>query len=142
PVLEWSNAVNAMIEDLVKGVPPFPLLRESLQKMNEKADVIVVSQTPTEALEREWAEHDLSSLVRVIVGQEVGTKTDHLKLAASGKYPSNKILMIGDAPGDFKAAKSNLALFYPIIPGKEEDSWQPLYDEALDVFFAGRYAGD
>jgi superfamily I DNA/RNA helicase len=45
--------------------------------------------------------------------------------------------MIGDAPGDFKAAKSNHALFYPIVPGREEESWQRFYEEALERFFAG-----
>jgi phosphoglycolate phosphatase-like HAD superfamily hydrolase len=141
-VLTWSNAVNVAIEDIVKGVPPFPLVRESLAKLNQGADAMVISQTPTEALEREWAEHDLGRHVRIIAGQELGTKTEHLKFAASGKYPGHKILMIGDAPGDFKAAKSNNALFYPICPGKEDVSWQRLYEEALDVFFAGDYAGD
>src|SRR5258706_3818707 len=53
-VLAWSNAVNFMIEDIVKGVPPFPLFRESLSRMKQAADTIVVSQTPGEALEREW----------------------------------------------------------------------------------------
>ena len=32
--------------------------------------------------------------------------------------------MIGDAPGDHKAAKSNHALFFPIVPHREEASWQ------------------
>ncbi|MBI3852870.1 MAG: HAD family hydrolase [Verrucomicrobia bacterium] len=141
-VLTWSHAVNAMIGDIVKGVPPFPRFRESLGQMKQKADTIVVSQTPTEALEREWAEHDIASAVQLIAGQELGTKTEHIKFAAAGKYPSEKILMIGDAPGDFKAAKSNQALFYPIVPGREEASWQRLYDEALERFFAGEYAGD
>jgi phosphoglycolate phosphatase-like HAD superfamily hydrolase len=142
PVMAWSNAVNAMIEDIVKGVPPFPFVRETLAKMNERADPLVVSQTPTAALEREWAEHDLAAEVRMIVGQEAGTKTDHIRLAAAGKYQPAKILMIGDAPGDFKAAKANGALFYPILPGVEEESWQRLYEEALDVFFSGDYSGD
>lgn len=141
-VLRWSNAVNAGIEDIVRGVPPFPLFRESLLKMNEKADTLVVSQTPGEALEREWAEHDLAKSVRAIAGQELGTKTEHIKLAAVGKYPAEKILMIGDAPGDFKAANANNALFYPIVPGREEQSWERFYKEALDRFFAGKYAGD
>ncbi len=141
-VLAWSNAVNAAIEDIVKGVPPFPLFRESLEKMKQRADTIVVSQTPTEALEREWDEHGIAKHVRLIAGQELGTKTEHIKFAAAGKYPSEKILMIGDAPGDFKAAKSNNALFYPIIPGREEVSWQRLYEEALDRFFAGKYVGE
>lgn len=140
-VLEWSNAVNAMIEDLVKGVPPFPLVPESLEKVNRLADAMVVSQTPTSALEREWAEHDLKKFVRLIAGQELGTKTEHLKFAAAGKYAPEKILMVGDAPGDFKAAKANQALFYPIIPGREEASWARFYGEALDRFFAGKYAG-
>ena len=38
-------------------------------------------------------------------------------------------------------AKANSALFFPINPGKEEASWQRLHDEALDLFFAGEYAG-
>ena len=62
--------------------------------------------------------------------------------AAGGKYPPNKMLMIGDAPGDFKAAKRNHALFFPIEPGHEEASWQRLHNEGLVRFFAGTYAGD
>ena len=31
-VKEWSDAVNRAIEDIVKGVPPFPLFRESLDE--------------------------------------------------------------------------------------------------------------
>ena len=141
-VKAWSDAVNACVEDLVHGVPPFPLVRESLEKMSQKADAMVISQTPTPALEREWAEHGIEKYVKLIAGQELGTKTEHLKYAAAGKYPPDKILMIGDAPGDFKAAKSNGALFYPIDPGSEELSWKRFHDEALDRFFAGTYAGD
>ena len=52
------------------------------------------------------------------------------------------MLMIGDAPGDHKAAKANGVLFYPILPGQEESSWERLHGEALDLFFAGTFAGD
>ena len=138
----WSDAVNVQVADIVEGVPPFPLFRESLLKMNERADTLVVSQTPVDALKREWSEHGIESLVRIIAGQEMGTKTEHIKFAAKGKYPDDKILMIGDAPGDFKASKSNGALFYPINPGKEELSWKRFFEEALQRFFAGTYAGD
>lgn len=138
----WSDAVNAAIEDIVHGVPPFPLVRECLQKINEKADAMCISQTPADALKREWAEHGIDGFVKIIAGQEMGTKSEHLKFAAKDKYPPTKILMIGDAPGDFKAAKSNGALFFPIVPGNEEASWERLYKEGLDRFFAGTYAGD
>jgi phosphoglycolate phosphatase-like HAD superfamily hydrolase len=140
-VLDWSHAVNAAIEDMVEGVSPFPRVRESLDKASLEADLVVVSATPGEALEREWAEHDLTRYVAVIAGQEMGSKTEHLKLASGTKYHSDKVLMIGDAPGDLKAARANHVLFYPIMPGYEDASWKRFHDESLDLFLAGRYKG-
>jgi phosphoglycolate phosphatase-like HAD superfamily hydrolase len=142
PIKEWSDAVNLSIQDIVHGVPPFPLVRESLEKATAGADAMCISQTPAEALKREWAEHNLEPFVKMIAGQEMGTKTEHLKFAALGKYPAEKILMIGDAPGDFKAAKSNGALFFPINPGHEEKSWERFLNEGLERFFKGAYAGE
>ena len=141
PIKVWSDAVNKAIEDLVHGVPPFPLVRESLEKLNRVADAMCISQTPAEALKREWAEHGIDQFVRIIAGQEMGTKTEHLKFGAAGKYAPNKVLMIGDAPGDYNAAKKNQALFFPINPGAEEKSWERLFNEGLDRFFMGAYAG-
>ncbi len=141
-VLEWSQAVNAAIEEMVTGVAPFPMVRESLVRLTETADVMVVSQTPTAALEREWKEHNIARYARLIAGQELGTKTEHLKYGAGGKYAPRHVLMIGDAPGDFKAAKANNALFYPILPGHEEASWQRWHDEAMGLFLNGQYAGE
>ena len=138
----WSDAVNTQIADIVHGVPPFPLVRECLDEALGQADLMVISQTPCDALEREWAEHELAKFVKVIAGQEIGTKTEHLQFATTGKYPANKVLMIGDAPGDHKAAKANGVLFYPVLPGHEEASWELLHGEALERFFAGTYAGD
>jgi len=139
--LKWSVEVNKMIEEIVFDIPPFPLVAESLQKMMPYADLMVVSQTPTEALVREWKEHNIDKFVRFIAGQELGTKGEHLKYAAKGKYDDEKILMIGDAPGDLAAAKSNGVLFYPINPGSEEDSWRRFFEEALIIFFTGGYKG-
>jgi beta-phosphoglucomutase-like phosphatase (HAD superfamily) len=140
-VLAWSEAVNAAIADMVYGVPPFPHVRECLEKAFPKADMIVVSATPGEALVREWAEHDIARYVAVIAGQETGRKADHLRLAAAGKYPPDKVLMVGDAPGDLQAARANNALFFPVNPGDEAASWKRFHDEALDRFFAGTYQG-
>lgn len=140
--LQWSVAVNRTIEDIVHDLPPFPYVRESLALLQTKADAIVVSQTPGEALMREWTEHDLTKYVRVIAGQEVGTKTQHLKMAAGGKYAPQQMLMIGDAPGDLQAARSNNALFFPVNPGHEEESWERFYKEGVHKFMAGDFAGD
>lgn len=137
--MAWTTAVNDTVADMVHGVPPFPYVRESLEAMADKADMIVVSATPCVALEQEWNEHDIARFVRVIAGQEMGKKAQHLQLAAGGKYDPNHILMIGDAPGDMRAARSVDALFYPINPGDEERSWQRFYDEAMHRFFDGTY---
>ncbi len=140
--LEWSEAVNAAIADMVTGIPPFPYVRESLEKLSSVADMMVVSATPTEALNKEWTENVIHTYVREIAGQEMGSKKEHLALAAVDKYESGHILMIGDAPGDMKAAKANNVLFYPIMPGEEDASWQRFYEEAADVFMQGKYAGE
>jgi phosphoglycolate phosphatase-like HAD superfamily hydrolase len=140
--LAWTIAVNASIADMVHGVPPFPYVRESLEMMRGMADVVVVSATPTEALNREWEEHDIAQHARVIAGQEMGTKKQHLTLAAQGKYPAGHILMIGDAPGDMEAARANDALFFPINPGFEDASWERYYHEGYRRFVTGTYAGE
>jgi phosphoglycolate phosphatase-like HAD superfamily hydrolase len=137
----WSETVNRTIGEMVKKVPPFPLVRESLESLSGKADVLVVSATPGEALQREWDEHGLARLVALIAGQELGSKREHLALATAGRYEKNHVLMVGDAPGDRAAAEANGALFYPIDPGQEDASWQRFYEEALPRFFAGTYAG-
>jgi len=141
-VFEWSKAVNRTVADIVYGVGPFAYVRESLKKINEKADAIVVSQTPTEALVREWEEHNIQDQVKVIAGQEMGTKTEHLAFAIEGRYAKDHVLMIGDANGDRKAAKANGVLFYPINPGAEDASWKRFYEEAFDKFINGTYAGE
>jgi len=138
--LEWSEAVNTTVADVVENVPPFPFVRESLAKLQGRADMIVVSQTPTEALQREWTEHSIDKYVSLICGQELGTKTEHIQMATTGRYDTEKMLMIGDAPGDLKAARANQARFYPINPGHEEDSWKRFYQEAIDKFLTGEYS--
>ena len=140
-VLDWSTAVNSSIARMVQGVPPFPGVETILQELQDRADAIVVSATPSEALQREWAEHRLDGYVRVIAGQEVGSKREMLQQAAGGRYAAGHVLMIGDAPGDWRAARSIDALFFPIAPGREEDSWQQLQDEGLRRFFDGSFAG-
>ncbi len=137
----WTRAVNETVAKLVHGVPPFPFVRESLQKMQGKVDMVVVSATPTEALIREWQEHDIAKYARIIAGQELGTKEVHLSLAARGKYAEGHILMMGDAPGDMKAARSINALFFPINPGHEDESWERFYNDGLDKFLNGSFAG-
>lgn len=136
----WSVAVNEQIERFVRGVPPFPYVHDCLEKLAPRADMVVCSATPGEALAREWDEHKLDGFVAAICGQEVGSKKEIL--AVGKKYKPNHVLMVGDAPGDQQAAAANGALFFPIIAGEEEQSWQRLYEEGVDWFLNGTFAGE
>ena len=143
-ILGWSLDVNESVARIVRNVPPFPGVVESLERLRTTADTIVVSQTPTEALVREWAEQKIDPYVKLIAGQEIGTKGEHLAGTAGqagDRYAKDHILMIGDAPGDRAAADSVGALFYPVIPGREEESWHRFTNEALDRFLDESYAG-
>jgi len=140
-VLTWSETINKEISEWLHDIPPFFHAVKSLEEICSIADIIVVSQTPFEALEREWLENDLKKYVKIIAAQEHGTKTEHIALAAKSKYPEENILMIGDAIGDLEAAKNNGVLFYPIIPGKEDNSWKRFLDEGLEKFRTGDFRG-
>ena len=142
PIKIQSKKVNEDISQIVFGIPPFPFVKESLERLKDHADMMVVSQTPGEALKREWEEHDIDRYTKIIAGQEFGTKSEHLKFAAKGKYPDTHILMIGDAPGDLKAARCNGVLFFPINPGSEEISWERFYKFGINRFLTQKYIGD
>ena len=138
--LDWSTAVNKDVAGMVRGVAPFPLVRECLGKLEGEADMLVVSATPEPALKAEWEENDIARYVTGICGQESGTKKETLTNAS--KYPAHHALMIGDAPGDYKAAVANDCLFFPVNPGAEEASWKKLYEEGIARFLDGTFAGD
>lgn len=140
-LLDWSLAVNVAIDRDMEPVPPFKWAFEALKLIRKSSNAIVVSQTPEEALVKEWKHHKIEEYVSMIAGQELGTKAQHLALATEGRFPVEKVLMIGDALGDLKAAKTVKCDFYPIVPGKEEESWERFCKEAYGKFLDGTYRG-
>ncbi len=136
----WSDAVNADIHRMVHGLSPFPLLRESLARLQNVADILIISSTPHEALEREWHDAGILPYVNLIGGQEAGSKK-HMLATAAKAYDRDRVLMIGDAPGDMAAAQANGVCYYPILPGAEEKSWHRFFHEALDRFTNRSFRG-
>lgn len=136
-ILAWSLDVNERIARMVHGVPPFPGVRACIAQSAAHADIVVVSATPTEALEREWREQGLSAHVRAIYGQEHGTKRDILA-SLSKRYDRRKMVMVGDAPGDLAAARANDIAFFPIAPGGEVESFSH-FPAMLQALLAGNY---
>ena len=137
--IEWSEDVNARVARMVHGVPPFPHARDSLQMLRQYADIAVVSATPTAAITSEWSEHGLTPYVTALCGQEMGSKQEIISRLQK-EYPLGNTLMIGDALGDMQAAHAANALFYPIRPGEEGESWAEL-PETAEQFFLHIYSG-
>jgi len=141
--LKWSKQLNQVISELGKDSSKvFTGVKKSLAKISAEADLAVVSSANQSTLLDEWESYDLKQFVKVILGQEAGSKADNIKNLKAKGYDENKVLMIGDAPGDLKSAKENGVLFYPIMPSEEEESWQKFAEEAAEKFFNGDYQGE
>ena len=145
PILDtaarWSAEVDENIERIVHGVAPLPGVKEAFAEIADFADIVIVSATPHEAIVREWGAQGLLEHITVVAGQELGTKKDCIRMAMEGKYKPENVLMVGDAPGDHKAAKDNGVLYYPIVPNHEVESWSTLRETAAEKFHYGEYAG-
>lgn len=139
--LKWSLDANRRVSEMVHGIPPFPFVRESLERLSECADIVVCSATPYEALLNEWTEHDIRKYVSLLGSQENGTKKDIIAEVKTNYNPL-RVLMVGDALGDYRAAHDNGVQFYPICPLDEIGSWKEFYHDAIENFLSGTYEGD
>lgn len=136
----WSVQLNDDIDRHMPDPPPFAGAEAALRRISENSDAIVISQTQSVALLKDWYRDNLARYVSVIAGPELGSKIDHFTMAAVHRYPAHAILMIGDAPGDMATAQHIGCNFFPINPGQEVESWQRFLDEACDRFLSGGFS--
>ena len=137
--ISWSLAVNESVENFAKNMPLISGASKTINYLSKHADIIVVSNTPFTALYNDWSDNSIKDVASLICSQETGSKIDILDVATKEKYDKSKVLMIGDSPSDFYAAKENDVSFFPIIPGKEDISWRFLQSKALSSFFSIEY---
>ena len=52
---------------------------------------------------------------------------------------TDSFLMVGDAPGDIASAKEAGVLYYPIVPGEENNSWARFRNEILEKVVSGGF---
>lgn len=88
--IAWGDAVNASIADMVHGCGPFPGVKDAMEAMQAEVDCMTVSATPLHALTYEWNAHDIARYMKVIAGQEMGSKAEHVQYAAHGKYDAGQ----------------------------------------------------
>ncbi|MEO0447869.1 MAG: HAD hydrolase-like protein, partial [Verrucomicrobiota bacterium] len=138
-ILAWSLETDRRVKAL-PPIPPFPEAVTFFEETTGKADNIVVSSTPLEALEHEWTKAGLRTAVRFICGKELGTKVQHLETALSCGYAHHRVLMIGDAPKDLESAENAGVRFFPVMPGRENDSWKELRTTVFPAFLSDEYS--
>ena len=141
-LLGWSEAVNRTFPYISAKIPPFDNMENILENVSKYADIIVVSKTPYIDLVNYWENYGIAKFVKVIAGQEMGSKGHHIEVVKKiGYYKNDNILMIGDGNGDLKAVKANNGLFYPINPGSEQGDWDN-FNYAFEKFINKEYKGD
>ncbi|GAB2488751.1 HAD family hydrolase [Alkalibacterium psychrotolerans] len=140
--LEWSNKVNKCIEGLSGQDRPFDGVKEGLAEISKVADIAIVSSANSEAVLSEWTKHDLAPFVEVMLGQEAGSKAYCISQLKKYYESTDQIVMVGDAPGDLDAAEQNGVHYYPIVVGKETESWERLKTDAKERLLAGSFDQD
>lgn len=140
--LSWSESVNDSINQIpFEEKKPFEGVKEALKEVHEKADIAVVSSANLQAVQEEWEVYDLLEYVRVILTQNVGSKAFCIRELLKKGYDKERVLMIGDAVGDYEAAEKNGVLYYPILVRHEKESWEEFKGTALHKFCTDKYAG-
>ena len=141
--LSWSKSVNARINELPFEVKkPFEGAKEGLAYAHEYADIAIVSSANLQAVVEEWELYGLLDYVDIIMAQDVGSKAYCIGEMLKKGYDKDKVVMTGDAPGDYDAAKKNQVFYYPILVRKEKESWAEFKDTAVAKLMDGSFAGE
>ncbi|MBO5461001.1 MAG: HAD hydrolase-like protein [Ruminococcus sp.] len=141
--LSWSNKVNASINEIpFEEKTPFEGVKEGLAFAHEVADVAIVSSANLQAVVEEWELYGLLDHVDIILSQNVGSKAYCIQEMLKKGYDTDKVMMTGDAPGDYDAAKKNGVFYYPILVRHEKESWVEFKETAVNQLLNGKYEGE
>lgn len=139
--LAWSKAVNSAIVQLDDSLKvPYSGAKEGLAAAHQFADVAMVSSANRDAVEEEWGKFGLLEHTDIVLAQDVGSKAACIAAMLNFGYDPDKVLMIGDAPGDDEAAIRNKVHFYPILVNHEKASWEEAVAVAFGKLRKGAYA--
>lgn len=140
-VLAWSQRADERFSRAAESAIVFAEAATALEKASAVADLMIVSAASTAGLWRDWERAGLLRFMSLVAGQDAGDKRTQLTRASQGRYRPDRVLLIGDSPGDLTAAQAAGALFYPIVPDQEPASWRRFHEIVLDQFTSERYGG-
>lgn len=140
--VEWSHNINEIIYNLPpEKIEVFNNAVKALEKIKEKANIIVFSLAPVDLVESEWKKAGLENLPDEYYGQEFGNKSEIVAhLLEKYNIPKEKMLIIGDTAQDVKAAEENGCYFHPIMVDDEENCWKDIEETSFEAFAKGEYA--
>ena len=139
--LSWSKDVNAAIVELDESLKvPYEGAKEGLIAAHAFADVAMVSSANRDAVEEEWGKFGLLEHTDIVLAQDVGSKAACIAEMLKFGYDLNKVVMVGDAPGDSDAAEKNGVYYYPILVNHEKESWDEAIAVAFGMLRSGEYA--
>lgn len=140
--LSWSEKVNERINGLsFEDKKPFQGVKEALEYAHQFGDVAIVSSANKQAVVEEWELYHLLDYVDIILAQDAGSKAYCIQELVKKGYEKENVLMTGDAPGDYDAAKKNGVYYYPILVRQEKASWEKFVSEAVPKLREGSYGG-
>ena len=141
--LEWSELVNGSLKMISeKNKQPFEGMREALETAEQFADIVIVTAANRTEIVEEWEYYDLLKHVGLVLTQETGSKEYCIGKLLEYGYQKDHVMMVGDAPIDQRAAKTEGVFFYPIMVWKEKESWEEFRNNALKKFREGTFAGE
>ena len=117
-------------------------MKEALASLKGRADLVVVSSANLQAVMDEWEKEGILEYMDLVLTQNDGSKAFCIQELLKKGYALDQAMMVGDAPGDYDAAKKNGVCFFPILVKKEAQSWSQLRQEAADRFLSGSYRGE
>lgn len=139
--LSWSERANACIERIpFDQKVPFKGVQAALEAAHNQADIAIVSRANRKALVEEWKIHGLLPYVNHILAQDSGTKEVAIGHMLEQGYAKEAMLLLGNTPSDLKVVENTGISFFPILVGKEEESWALFTDTILPAFLDGKYA--
>lgn len=126
--------INALPKEILQA---FDGVKEALEEAKKQADVAVVSSANRKAVEEEWERCGLLSCTDILLTQNDGSKAHCISELLKLGYEKTRVMMIGDAPGDEKAAGINGILFFPVLVKRERKSWEKFRTAVFPAFIRG-----
>lgn len=139
-ILDWISMSDSLLEDegrarLFEGARDFLKLVKHIAPGTE---VLAFSSLEEAEALNQWEMEDLGDCFMRIAGSERGSMPEYARAALRYGYDKTPILIAGSTFQALTAAQTAGARFYPIMPYREEESWEHF----SEVFFPAFMQGD